>query len=140
MKASTEVLLPGSGAKVVFNSFYKLLIDFSNQGYEMFYFEENANIKPKIIAKQLNTTSEKVSEWANDLERYGIIHFSKTPFGSFIFKESEIKILREYGIIKMAIGNPRDAIDILKETKFIPVEKEDMSWSKNLKFAIWRRH
>lgn len=106
----------------------------------MFYYEEKANKKPKEIAQHLNTTSEKISEWAKDLERYGIMKFSKTAYGSLIFKESEIKVLREYGLIKMAIGNPRDAIEILKQTDVLPEEKDDMSWTKGLKFAIWRRH
>lgn len=106
----------------------------------MFYYEEKADKKPKEIADHLNTTSEKISEWAKDLERYGIIKFSRTAYGSFLFKESDIKVLREYGIIKNVIGNPRDAIDIFKETEFMPKNEEDMSWTKDLKFAIWRRH
>lgn len=106
----------------------------------MFYFEEKANMKPKAVAQQLSTSSEQISQWARDLERYGIIKFSRTGFGSFLFKDSDIKILREYGLIKMAMGNPKDSIDILKETKVFPVENEDLSWTKDLKFAIWRRH
>jgi len=106
----------------------------------MFYYEEKANKKPGDIAKHLDTTSEKISEWAKDLERYGVIKFSRSGYGSLLFKESDIKVLREYGFLKNALGNPKDAIDILKETNVMPKEKEDMSWTKDLKFAIWRRH
>lgn len=109
-------------------------------GDKMFYYEEKANKKPKEIAKHLDTTSEKISEWAKDLERYGVIKFTRSGYGSLLFKESDIKVLREYGLLKSALGNPKDAIDILKETDVMPKEKEDMSWTKDLKFAIWRRH
>ncbi|MGF7534875.1 hypothetical protein AAGG74_14490 [Bacillus mexicanus] len=106
----------------------------------MFFFEEKADKKPKEIAEYLNTTSEKVSEWAKDLERYGILKFTKTAYGALLFKESEIKILREYGMLKTALGNPKDAIDIIKESEIIPKDTEDMSWTKKLNNAIWRRH
>jgi len=106
----------------------------------MFYYEEKADKKPGDIAKDLNTTSEKISEWAKDLERYGVIKFSRSGYGSLMFKESDIKVLREYGLLKSALGNPKDAIEILKETDVMPTEQEDMSWTKELKFAILRRH
>jgi predicted transcriptional regulator len=106
----------------------------------LFYFQEEPNLKPKDVANKIGCTSEKVSEWAKDLERYGIMKFSRTPFGSFMFKESEIKILKEYGDLKTVIGNPRDAIDIFKETDVVPEKKEDMEWSVKLNNAIWRRH
>lgn len=105
----------------------------------MYYYQELANKKPKEVAQHLNTTSEKISEWAKDLERYGILKFTKTAFGSFLFKDSEIKVIREYGMLKNAIGNPKDAIEILKETDVMPKKVEDMSWTKNLNSAIWRR-
>lgn len=106
----------------------------------MFFFEEDADKKPKDIAQHLNTTSEKISEWARDLENYGILKFSRTAYGMLLFKESEIKILREYGLLKTALGNPKDAIDIIRDSDFSPIEKEDMSWAKKLNNAIWRRH
>lgn len=105
-----------------------------------FYFDEKADKKPKHVASIIGVTPEKISEWANDLERYGVFKFTKTPYGSFLFKESEIKILKEYGYTKLALGNPRDAVEVIKQAPFISKEKEDLAWAKNLKFAIWRRH
>jgi hypothetical protein len=107
----------------------------------MFYYEEKATKKPKDVALILNTTSDKVSEWAKDLENYGIIKFSRTPFGSLLFKESEIKLIREYGVLKNTFGNPKDAMDIIKKSSNIPNnEDDDMSWTKDLNDVIWRRH
>lgn len=106
----------------------------------MFYYEEKATKKPKDVAKDLNVASEKVSEWAKDLERYNVIRFHRTPFGSLLFKESEIKIIKEYGLIKSAMGYPKEAIDVFRETNLIPEKDEDMSWAKKLNYAIWRRH
>lgn len=105
-----------------------------------FYFDEKADKKPKDVAATIGVSPDKISEWANDLERYGVLKFSKTPYGSLLFKESEIKLLREYGFTKIALGTPRDAIEVIKQSSFIPKEKEDLSWAKELKFAIWRRH
>ena len=105
-----------------------------------FHFDEQADKKPKDVASIIGAPPEKISEWADDLERYGVMKFSKTPYGSFLFKESEIKILKEYGYTKLALGRPSDAIEVIKHSSFVPKEKEDLSWARDLKFAIWRRH
>lgn len=105
-----------------------------------FYFDEKADKKPKDVAMAIGVTPDKISEWAKDLERYGVMKFAKTTYGSLLFKESEIKILKEYGFTKIALGNPRDAIEVIRQSSFIPEDKEDLTWAKDLKFAIWRRH
>lgn len=107
----------------------------------MFYFKKKPKyLKMTEVAEILKIDVGKLYIWVEDLESYGVEKFYKTPLGIALIEEDQIKVLKEYSLIKEHFNLPSDATSILKNTNTFKREVEDFEWAKGLRHVIWRRH
>lgn len=94
-------------------------------------------LKPKDVAKTLNTSPTKVSMFATDIEQARVYTFTKTALGSFLFQEKDIEILKEYGDLMRFFNRKKEALEMLsQQVKAMPVEQDKRpDWSKYLRNA-----
>jgi len=97
-------------------------------------------LKPKDMATHLNTPPDKISILAKDIETANIYSFEKTALGSFLFKEKDIEILKEYRDLTYFFQKKKEALAMLDQyIKSKPLEKETKpSWANllfNAKFV-----
>jgi hypothetical protein len=107
----------------------------------MIYFaKEQRHFKLKDIADKKGISRQHLYECARDLQSYNVINFKKTPMGSFLIEERQIELVIEYCLMKNIIKSPKQTIEIIKNSRLMEKEEEeDMSWAKDLNYAVWRR-
>lgn len=92
-------------------------------------------LKPKDIAKTLNTPPDKISVFAHDIEQARLHTFHRTPLGSYLFQEKDIVILKEYHDLMYFFQRKKDALEMLHaEMKEFVDEQDDetLAWTRYL--------
>lgn len=91
-------------------------------------------LKPKDIAKKLNTPPEKISNFARDIENAQIHVFERTPLGSLLFREKDIEILKEYNDLMYFFRYKNQALEMLNHEidNLVERKEEKPEWMKML--------
>lgn len=92
-------------------------------------------LKPKDVAKTLNTPPDKVSAFAQDIEEARLYTFHRTPLGSYLFQEQDIRILKEYQDLLVFFQRKKEALQILdQEMQYLFGEQGDehFDWTRHL--------
>lgn len=91
-------------------------------------------LKPKDVARILETTPIKVSKYAKDIESVGIYRFKKTPIGSFLFQKEEIELIKTYMEMSYFFKNKKEISNVLKMQPELFMKKEEKypEWTKFL--------
>lgn len=94
-------------------------------------------LKPKDVAKTLNTSPTRISAFATDIEQARVYSFSKTALGSFLFQEKDIVVLKEYGDLMRFFNRKKEALEMLsQQVKVMPVDQDKRpEWAKYLRNA-----
>lgn len=91
-------------------------------------------LKPKDVAKKLNTPPDKISLLAHDIESACIYTFPKTALGSFLFEEKDVIILKEYHDLIYFFRKKKEALHMLDQQLPFLLEEDELhpKWSKHL--------
>lgn len=95
-------------------------------------------LKPKDVALLLQIKPYQVTALAKDIEHAGLYRFKKTPIGSFLFKEEEIELLKEYYQTYYFFRKKKVALDMLRMRAdlFETEEEKKPSWVKFLRVKV----
>lgn len=92
-------------------------------------------LKPKDVAKTLNAPPDKVSVFAQDIEQARLHTFHRTPLGSYLFEEKDLRILKEYHDLMFFFQRKKEALEMLhQEMAELSDEQEEttLAWTRHL--------